>query len=387
MRGISGAMKNATNRHPACPGLPWESSLRSGEGEGPCVCCSLPPALPQGLGFAFALGFAIQLPNYQITQLQNLPQFLRFLRSSVLKVFRVLGCLRGDICFSRTARLPGVAVISVVFLATALASAADSTRQAKLTIAPGGVVSIFNDAGSVVLHQGNGHQVLVRTTTHSDKIEVDANGTPEGKRVEVRVHPLSQQRPTTDESKVDCDITVPAGVSITVSTATAPITVDSLNADLALSSDTGAVTVRNAGNSHISIRSVGSPVVISNVTGGYLEITSSGGSVQLTNVTGPRVQVGTASANISYQGDFAGGGSYILTTHNGEIDVTLPATASVDLTARSISGSVENDFPLQNKSHMTFDPTQGRSFAGTSNSGSSSVELESFSGKIRVKKQ
>jgi DUF4097 and DUF4098 domain-containing protein YvlB len=97
--------------------------------------------------------------------------------------------------------------------------------------------------------------------------------------------------------------------------------------------------------------------------------------------------VGTAGGGITWNGDFAGGGSYVLTTHSGEIDVTLPATASVDLTARSVTGSVENDFPLQNKSHMTFVPTQGRSFAGTSNSGSSSVELESFSGKIRVKKQ
>jgi hypothetical protein len=42
---------------------------------------------------------------------------------------------------------------------------------------------------------------------------------------------------------------------------------------------------------------------------------------------------------------------------------------------------------LQQKSHNSFVPMQGRSFAGTSNSGSSSVELQSFSGKIRVKKQ
>jgi hypothetical protein len=59
----------------------------------------------------------------------------------------------------------------------------------------------------------------------------------------------------------------------------------------------------------------------------------------------------------------------------------------VDLTARSITGSVENDFPLQAKRHPSFAITQGRSFAGTSNSGASSVQLRSMSGKIRVKKQ
>jgi len=48
---------------------------------------------------------------------------------------------------------------------------------------------------------------------------------------------------------------------------------------------------------------------------------------------------------------------------------------------------VENDFPFRERSHNSFVPTPGRSFSGTSHSGSSSVELQSFSGKIRVKKQ
>jgi DUF4097 and DUF4098 domain-containing protein YvlB len=77
----------------------------------------------------------------------------------------------------------------------------------------------------------------------------------------------------------------------------------------------------------------------------------------------------------------------MLVNHSGNIDVALPASASVDLSARSITGSVENDFPLRAKSHTALTISQGRSFAGTSNAGASSVQLRSFSGKIRVKKQ
>jgi DUF4097 and DUF4098 domain-containing protein YvlB len=116
-------------------------------------------------------------------------------------------------------------------------------------------------------------------------------------------------------------------------------------------------------------------------------VTANSGTVQLENVTGPKVNVGTTSGNITYKGDCSGVGDYVLITHSGNIDLTLPQTASVDLSARSVKGSVENDFPLQKKSHTTFVPRAGSSFAGTSNSGSSSVELQSFSGKIRVKKQ
>jgi len=274
----------------------------------------------------------------------------------------------------------------ILLLGGSFAFGSDSTRQIKLTVATGGLVNVVNSGGSVTVHQGGPHQVLVNAVSHSDKIEVDANNTPDGRRADIRTHVLSEQKPNSDESKVDYLITVPPGVSVTVSTATAPITIDGVSSDLSLSSDTGHITVKNATSTHLQVRGVAAPVVLTNIVG-YVEVTSSGGTVQLSQVTGPKVSVSTTSGDIGYQGDFSGGGSYVLSTHSGGIDVTLPANASVDLTARSITGSVENDYPLQSKSHMTFVPMQGRSFAGTSNSGSSSVELQSFSGKIRVKKQ
>ena len=267
-----------------------------------------------------------------------------------------------------------------------LALCARSSGQTKLAIAIDGVVNVVNNGGSVTVHQGIQRQVLVNAARHSNKVEVDTSSTANGKRVDVRTHALPAQHPSSNEARVDCDVTMPAGVSLIVSTSTASITLENVSGDISLSSDTGLITVRDATNSHLHIRGVAAPVVLSNVTG-HVEVTSSGGSVQLSGVSGPKVTVGTASGDITYQGDFAGGGSYSFTTHSGAINVTLPSTASVDLTARSVNGSVENDFPLQAKSHMTFVPTQGRSFAGTSNSGSSSVELESFSGRIRVKKQ
>jgi DUF4097 and DUF4098 domain-containing protein YvlB len=125
---------------------------------------------------------------------------------------------------------------------------------------------------------------------------------------------------------------------------------------------------------------------LGNIVNGHLEITSLSGDVQLDAVSGPYVSVNTAKGSIRYTGDFGGGGDYMLVNHSGDIDVLLPASASVDLSARSVTGSVENDFPLQQKQNPTFAIAQGRSFAGTSNSGASSVQLRSFSGKIRVKK-
>jgi DUF4097 and DUF4098 domain-containing protein YvlB len=267
------------------------------------------------------------------------------------------------------------------------AHAADSRKEARIDIAPGGTVNIVSGGGSIALHSGVGHQLLVSYTVHSARVEVDQNISANKQRVELLTHALPGEKPTADEAKVDYDVTVPAGISVNVSTTSAPITAEGISSEIGLSSETGQITVHNIAKSHVHVRSMTAPVNLQDVTLSRVDIQSTGGTVQLKNVSGQRISVGTTSGNIEYQGDCSGGGDYILTTHSGAIDVTLPATASVDLTARSTTGQVENDFPLEQKPHNSFVPQQGRSFAGTSNSGSSSVELQSFSGKIRVKKQ
>jgi DUF4097 and DUF4098 domain-containing protein YvlB len=274
----------------------------------------------------------------------------------------------------------------VVAVGSLNAAAAGARKETRLDVAPGGTVNIVNNSGSVTLHGGPGRQVVVAYTIHSDKVEVDKDTTSDKRRVEILTHSVGDAKPTADEARVDYDVIVPAGIAVNVSTSTAPITVDGLSGDLTLSSDTGQITVRNVSKVHVHVRGVTAPVSLSSINNGHVEITSSGGTVQLLDVAGPKVSVGTTSGNISYRGDCSGGGDYSMTTHSGAIDVSLPETASFDVSARSVSGQVQNDFPLQPQKHHT-GSNAASSFSGTSNSGSSSVVLQSFSGRLRVKKQ
>lgn len=285
-------------------------------------------------------------------------------------------------------RLGALALVLAVALTSTVANAQSQARkETRFDVAPNGTINVVNNAGLVTLKTGSGHQVVMVYSLHSDKMEVDQESTPDKRRVEIRSHALSSQQPTAEEAKVDMEFTIPAGVAITVSTSTAPITAEGLTGDVTFSSDTGAITVSNMVRSHLHVRSVAGRVNLSNLSLGHVDVTSSGGAVKMVNVSGPKVNVATGSGNINYQGDCSGVGDYLMTTHSGDIDMTLPQTASVDLNARSVSGHIENDFPLQAKKHPVFVPKTGSSFAGTSNSGSSSVELRSFSGRIRVKKQ
>jgi len=280
------------------------------------------------------------------------------------------------------------ATAAISALGSALALAADNRQEKRLTVAPGAVINIVNNAGMVNLHGGSGQQVVVTSTTHSDSVNVAPTVTADGRRVEISVQSASGQKLTDDDAKVDLDVTVPAGVSVVVRTATASVMAEGLNGDLSASSDTGQITLKNVSKAHIHIRGVAAPVSLANVKGGDVDITAAGGNVDMVNVTGHKVTVGTTSGNIGFQGDVSGGGDYTFTSHSGGIDLTIPESASFELDARAVRGTVENDFPLVQKSHAQYPQTTGgRSFSGTSHSGSSSVQVQSFSGRIRVKKQ
>jgi DUF4097 and DUF4098 domain-containing protein YvlB len=127
-------------------------------------------------------------------------------------------------------------------------------------------------------------------------------------------------------------------------------------------------------------------VTLTNIRDGHVEITSVSGEVVLNSVNGPLVQVNSTSGRIRYDGDFGSGGEYSLTSHSGDIEASAPADASIDVTARSVRGKVENDFLLQPK-HTPFAIKAGSAFAGTMGKAASSVNLLSFSGKIHLKKR
>ena len=273
-------------------------------------------------------------------------------------------------------------LVAMGLLAVA-AFAADTRKEFRYTVGPGASVIVTNELGPVEVKGSPGRQIVIVTTARSDRVEVECD--QNGSRIQATTHVL--QPGDGPENRVDYQVLVPADASVTVRATSGPIRAEKLRGDLRVESDAAQVEVHDVSNAHVHVRTINGPVTLGNITNGHVEITSLTGDVHLEAVSGPLVSVNTAKGSIRYVGDFGEGGDYMLVNHSGDIDVTLPAWASVDLSARSINGTVENDFPLKAKQHTTFAVSPGRSFAGTSNTGASSVQLRSFSGKIRVKKQ
>lgn len=267
-----------------------------------------------------------------------------------------------------------------------LTLAGAQTKEMKYLAVPGASVSLTNDIGPVTVRYAEGHKIVVKSRAGSNKVEVDAE--QKGNRFEIRTRIL--QPGSEAEQKMEYEIFLPARVGITVRANTGPIRVKGLRgSEVVLDGDSSQVEVHEveAAGQHLHVRTVSGNIALGNVSSAHMEIRSLSGDVSLENVSGPKVQVTTTQGDIRYDGQFGSNGEYSLISHSGNIDVALPEGASVDMMAESVEGSADNDFPLQRKARSSFLPHKGRSFAGTSHSGSSSVQISSFSGKIRVKKQ
>jgi DUF4097 and DUF4098 domain-containing protein YvlB len=273
-------------------------------------------------------------------------------------------------------------VLVVLAGCATLAAAAENRKEFHYNLGPHASVTVMNQFGGVTVTPSSDGQVGVVALLRSDKVEVDA--TQRGSRLELRTHFL--QSATASEGRVDYELRVPADTSLSLRSTSGPISVQGINADMTLEGDAADIVVRQADGGHIHAHTLSGPIRLEDIERADVEIVSLSGPVTLENTDGHMISVNTTDSKITYDGDFGDSGEYSFANHTGDIDVSLPASASVDITATSEKGAVTNDFPFHPAVHTAIPLTQGKSFAGTANAGSSSVRLRSFSGKIHVKK-
>jgi len=271
---------------------------------------------------------------------------------------------------------------TVLILAVAAFAANEVRKDYHFKVGHRSSVSVINQYGPISVKPATGHHVVVTAILHSDKVEVYESQS--GNRVSVLSHLLPGA--DAESGRVDYEVQVPADASVTLHSTTGPLHAERLHGDVILEGNTANVDVRDVNAGHVHVKTLDGPVTLTNITDGHVEITSVSGDVALKSVTGPFVQVNSSSGRIQYDGDFGSGGQYELTSHTGDIEATAPAYASIDVTARSEQGKVENDFPL-NPSHTSFVVRAGSAFAGTVGKAASSVKLFSFSGKIHLRKR
>ena len=273
-------------------------------------------------------------------------------------------------------------------LTTSLVLSSLAQAQNKQTIRyplnAGTSVSIVNAYGPVTVRSSSTNQLVVTATPHSSKVEIDQ--TKNDTRVEIRSHVLQQASPA--EAEVEYEVQLPPGVSLWVRSSDGPISVTGVRtADVTCDGESARIEVKDGGSGHVHVRTVNGEIVLANLKDAHTEISSISGDIGLHGVNGKFVSVNSTRGRINYDGGFEGGGEYVFSTHSGDINVAMPEDASVEVSARSVMGTVDDGVHMQPAPHPSFAPSQGKALAGVLNAGASSVKLRSMTGNISVKKK
>jgi hypothetical protein len=273
-------------------------------------------------------------------------------------------------------------VVVAGILVAATVGQAETRKEYRFKVGRRPSVSISNQFGPVSVKAGTAKWVVVVALLNSDRVEVDQG--QRGSRVSLVSHLLPGADSTTGQ--VEYQVLVPPNASVNLHSTTGSIHAEKLNGDLVLEGNTANVDVRDVSAGHVHIKTLNGSVTLTDVRDGHVEITSLAGDVVMNAVNGPFVQVNSSSGKIHYDGDFGDEGQYALTSHSGDIEAMAPSYASIEVTARSVQGQVDNDFLLEPE-HTSFPIKAGSAFAGTINKAASSVKLFSFSGKIHLKRK
>src|SRR5437879_6078828 len=137
--------------------------------------------------------------------------------------------------------------ICCIALFSAATFAADSRKEFKYTVGNGASINVVNQFGSVSLKPSTGNQVIVVATTHSSKVEADSSQS--GNRIEVRTHFL--EKANDDEGRIDYEIQVPNGATVSVQVASGSIRAEHLNGDVTLRGDSASLEARDISNAHV----------------------------------------------------------------------------------------------------------------------------------------
>lgn len=272
------------------------------------------------------------------------------------------------------AEVPVGLVIVVSLLA--LTAAAQERKELTYTVGPRAVVSITNNYGPITAKPSGGRQVVIETVSHSDTVSLVNE--QHGDRIELRS--MSTRQGT---NLVDYTVLVPADAFVSLRSSDGTLRAQGLRGDVILEAAAASVEVTDISDAHLHIRTLTGPITLTDIRDTHLDIHSISGNVSLRNVSGPSVEVNSGSGRISYQGDPGPAGEYLLTSHSGDLEVSIPANAFVNIKARSVKGQSDPEFPIANRfassdaGNLLFKPGK---IVG------SRFELRSFRGKISLKR-
>ena len=117
---------------------------------------------------------------------------------------------------------------------------------------------------------------------------------------------------------------------------------------------------------------------------GYVYATTINGDIQVAGGEFEDAEFETVSGIIEFDGSLYADGDFQFETHSGGIILILPKDVSAEFEVETFSGKIINEFGAKARRTSKYGP--GYELYFTTGSGDAEVTIESFSGKVVIKK-
>ena len=255
-----------------------------------------------------------------------------------------------------------------------------------------GTLNLVNAAGNVTITGSGGTDVRIdavkRVWDRSDSAaraalsDLEIGVSERDGTVDIRTD--SQQPRRRLDAEVDFSITVPAGASVSVRTASGDVTITGIRGELRaeavgggikatsvgqvrmLRTLAGAISLENADSSDLTVSTLGGPLTIRQLKARSADLRTVAGDLVVVDSDVERLMAQSLSGRVELTGRLARAGRYSLQSQSGDIRITPIGTDDFELEAATVNGTVHSDFPITVSERREATRPTGRARGGRS---------------------
>lgn len=271
--------------------------------------------------------------------------------------------------------------IALALMAASSVHAAEKTLDRTFAVSPGGTLIVDADSASVRVSGNDSSQVTVRMRARdSEENLARTNLDAVQNSNEVTVTLRTQRKSSwfnwgswNGDHRIE--VTVPRSYAVNVRTGGGSVELRDTTGAATLRTSGGDIDVRNV-NGNVELRTSGGGIHADTIRGD-VDANTSGGDVRLLQVDGKiRGHTSGGSVRCSLVGDNRGVSA---TTSGGDVELTLPRTATGEVVATTSGGDISSDLPV------TASVLKDHHLRGSLNGGGQPIEARTSGGSIRLR--
>lgn len=261
-----------------------------------------------------------------------------------------------------------------------------------------GTVDIENIAGEIRVQAWDRNEVSLVAELgrglSADNVEFSANGS----RTHIEIDYPRQGR---NIGGANLLVRVPAGSRVHATGVSARIVVEgvrgaveaeSVSGDVTVSGDTRTVKAASV-SGDVDVRAPTTDLRAESVSGdvsaaqasGFIEAETTSGNIMIRGARATTVSLHSVSGNVAFAGSLDPNASVDMESFSGTVDLAVPGDTRADFDASTFSGSIQNGFSDHRPRTERRGP--GSELEFSTGARGAQIELSSFSGTIRIRRQ